>query len=307
MLHCFILLLLFAPLISEVEDYLKPALGKRENHTMKNIDFIYMINLDERPEKLTSTLQQLAPYQINPYRFSAVNGWKLSLEVVNDLGVHFEPWMSGDHWATYYPVDGDKSPIHEIVSEPGRTYFCHCMAMGSIGCVLSHMSVLQDALDSGYQTIWIIEDDIEVLQNPHLLSKRIEELDEAVGPDGWDVLFTDLDTKNTEGHYVPCSSYAWRPNYTPTNPHKFAEKQIVGDHFRRIGARYGSYSMILRRSGIRKILSFLKCYQVFLPYDMEYTQPAGIKLFTVLEDIVSTQPRAASDNGSPNFNQTSTL
>ncbi|HSX11404.1 MAG TPA: glycosyltransferase family 25 protein [Chlamydiales bacterium] len=286
---------------ADISDHFKPLKNKSEASCMRNIDFIYMINLDERPEKLATAMEKLAPYNIKPYRFSAVNGWNLSLEEVNDLGVQYETWMSDGRWATFYALDGDRTPEHEIVGIPGRTYFCHCMALGSMGCALSHASVMQDALDSGYQTIWIVEDDIEVVQDPHLLSDLIDELDAAVGKDGWDVLFTDQDTKNTDGKYVPCSSYAWRPNYTPTNTDRFAERRDVSPQIRQIGSRYGSYSMILRRSGIKKILTFLKCYQIFLPYDMEYTQPATIRLFAVKNDVVSTQPRASSDNGAPNY------
>lgn len=268
---------------------------------MENIDFIYMINLDERPEKLALCLAKLAPYGITPCRFSAINGWNLSLEEIDDLGIRYESWMSTGHWGTFYSLDGDKMPLHEIVGVPGKTYLCHCMPLGAIGCVLSHLSVLQDALDSGYQTIWVIEDDIEIVQDPNLLSRFIEELDETVGEDGWDILFTDPDTKNTEGQHVSCSSFAWRPNYAPQNIHRFAERKDISAHFRQIGSRYGSYSMILRRSGIKKVLNFLKCYQIFLPYDMEYTQPSNIRLFALREDVVSTQPRAPSDNGAPNY------
>ncbi|MFI5334690.1 MAG: hypothetical protein ACHQT8_05960 [Chlamydiales bacterium] len=32
--------------------------------------------------------------------------------------------------------------------------------------MLSHLSILQDAFDSGYETIWVMEDDIEVVRNP---------------------------------------------------------------------------------------------------------------------------------------------
>jgi GR25 family glycosyltransferase involved in LPS biosynthesis len=209
--------------------------------------------------------------------------------------------MSGDRWATYYPVDGDRTPQEEIACVLGRVYFCHCLAFGTMGCILSHLSILQDALDSGYELIWIMEDDIEIIQDPHLLSDRIDELDATVGKEGWDVLFTDRDSKNRDGNYVPCSSYAWRPNYTPADPYRFAEKRDISEHLLKIGARYGSYSMLLKRSGIRKILSFLKCHRVFLPYDMEYTQPNNIRLFCVKEDIVSTQPMAPSDNGVCNY------
>lgn len=292
---------LVSHLQGDLEDHFRPVLNKPQSCGVENVDFVYLINLDQRPEKWASVMAQLIPYRITPCRFSAINGWELSLEAINQLGVPYETWMEGGHWATYYPREGEKTPLHEIVAVPGRTYFCHCMPLGSIGCALSHLSVLQDALDAGYETIWIMEDDIEVIQNPHLVSQLIEELDELVGRDGWDVLFTDSDTKNTDGAYVPCYYFAWRPNYTPLDIARFSQRRDVGDKFRRIGARYGSYSMVLRRSGIRKILHFLKCYQIYLPYDMEYTQPAHIRLFAVKEDVVSTQPRAPSDNGTPNY------
>jgi GR25 family glycosyltransferase involved in LPS biosynthesis len=284
---------------ADVEDHLRPVL-----HTPvecpKGIDYLYLINLDERPEKLRKTLEVLAPHHIVPCRFAAINGWKLPLDVINDLGVCYAAWMMNDRWGTFYPMGGGGAH-HEIVSIPGRTYFGHCLAPGSMGCTLSHLSILQDALDLGYETIWVMEDDIEILQDPHLIAERIAELDAAVGKNGWDVLFTDRDTKNQRGDYVPCDSYAWRPNYIPADPYRFAEKKEVSPNLLKIGARYGSYSMILRRSGMRKIFSYLICNRIFLPYDMEYTQPNNIRLFCVKEDIVSTQPQAPSDNGAPNY------
>jgi len=291
----------FSLLQADITDYLEPVVNKPKSCGVENVDFVYVINLDTRPEKYAATLAQLEPYGIAPCRFSAVNGWSLSLEAINDIGVAYEPGMEGGVWATSYPLDGDRMAQHEVIGIPGTTYFGHCMPLGAIGCIMSHLSVLQDALDAKYETIWVMEDDIEILQNPHLVSARIQELDALVGKDGWDVLFTDQDTKNGEGAYVPCSTYAWRPNYTPLDPFRFAWRTDIGSKFRQIGSRYGSYSMILRRSGVKKILNFFKCYQAFLPYDMEYTQPANIRLFTVREDIVSTQPRAASDNGSPSY------
>lgn len=37
-----------------------------EKFQIKNIDFIYLINLDRRPERLEQSLKQLEPYQIRP-------------------------------------------------------------------------------------------------------------------------------------------------------------------------------------------------------------------------------------------------
>ncbi len=58
--------------------------------------------------------------------------------------------------------------------------------------------------------------------------------------------------------------------------------------------------MIVSRSGMKKMLDFLKS-GMFLPYDMEFTLPDEINMFSVRDDIVSTLPNAFSDNGAPNY------
>lgn len=286
-------------LFADIQDYFKPALGKSEIHRMRNIDCVYMINLDKRPEKFASSLAQLSPYGISPLRFSAVNGWELPLNAIQELGVKLEPWMSRDNWGTYYDDQGN--PQHEIVHRIGRNYFCHCMSRGAVGIVLSHLSILQDAYDSNYQRIWVMEDDIAVVRDPSVLSDLIDSLDALVGKDGWDILFTDRDTINGEGKYVPCTAFAWRPNFNPANPLKFAGRGQISPDFRRIGARYGAYSMIVNRSGMKKLLDFFKNYAIFLPFDMDFTLPNNIQLYTVVQDVVTTQPGAPSDNGGPNY------
>lgn len=287
-------------LFSELEDYFKKITDKSGPYQMRNIDFIYLINLDQRPEKYQSTLEELAPFGITPYRFSAVNGWDLSIEDINQIGIKYRSWMKKNLMGTCYLPEDNGKPHHEIMQVLGRNYFCHCMAWGAVGCALSHLSILKDAYDSGYKTIWIIEDDIEVIKDPHLLSDLIDKLDQLVGRENWDFLFTDQDTKNSKGDHVPCTGAALRPNFNPLNPYRFQERVDVSAEFRRLGARYGSYSMIVSRSGMKKMLDFLK-NGIFLPYDMEYTLPDNIQIYTVREDVVSTQPNAASDNGAPNY------
>ena len=288
-------------LCADLVDHLKKIEDKSSLHQMRNIDFIYTINLDQRPEKFAFCNKQLNPYGIYPYRFSAVNGWELSLETVNDIGVKFEPWMDSGKMATSFPPEKNGKPDHELAQVNGKTYFSHLMTFGAIGIVLSHLSILQDAYDSGYETIWIMEDDIEVIKNPHLISDQIEKLDSLIGAKNWDILFTDKDTKGSDGNYVICLSYAWRPNFVPVNAARFASQITVGGEFRKIGARYGAYSMIVRRSGIKKMLDFYKQYQVYLPYDLEFTLPNTIQLYTVTDDIVSTIANALSDNSAPNY------
>lgn len=311
-------LLLCFSLFADIAPHLKKAPGKEPNG-IRNIDFIYMINLDQRPEKFAMSLSQLGLYGIIPYRFSAVNGWELTYDDIQDVGLPFIPGMQGGFWATTfrkkadgespvpemreghcgnsYPFYGDFIWEQQVLGQFGTVYFCHCMERGTIGIALSHISVLQDAWDSGFETIWVMEDDIEVMRDPNLLSDRIDELNE-IDPD-WDILFTDRDIRDINGNYIPATAAASRPDYF--SPNDFALKIDVSANLRRIGARYGAHSMIVRRCGMRKLLGFFKEHQIFLPYDMEYTLPAGIRVYTVREDVVANLKRGLSDNGHPRY------
>lgn len=295
--------LLWIPLCADISKFFKKATGKTDAPQMRNIDWIYVINLDKRPEKFEHCVQELAPYGIHPYRFSAVNGWELSIETINQLGVNLKPGMSTNHMGTCYLPDGKGEPQHEMVNCLGRTYFCHCMSRGAIGIAMSHLSILQDAYDSGYETIWVMEDDIHVIRDPRLIPDLIDKLDATVGKGRWDILFTDRDTKNQQGNYVPCTGYAWRPNFTPRDRYSFQNTWDISHTFRQIGARFGAYSMIVRRSGMKKILDFIKQYHLFLPYDMDFCLPMDIRLYTVQRDVVSTLPNAISDNGGANYSR----
>lgn len=298
----FILTALQMTLFGSFEPFLKRITNTAGNHQMKHIDFIYMINLDQRPEKFASCIRQLHPYGIFPYRFSAVNGWELSVDTINKLGIVFSKEMqSNTIMGTYYSAENQGAPQYEPLHVLGRTYFCDRCSKGAIGILLSHLSILQHALDTGFNTIWVMEDDIEVLQNPHLISDAIEKLDAIVGKTGWDILFTDQDTKNNQGEYVPCLAYGIRPNFTPKNPQGFLVRQSISSEFRRIGSRYGAYSFIIRKSGMEKILSFIKSHGLFQPYDIDFCLPDDIHLFSVTKDIVSTQIKALTDNAQPNY------
>lgn len=295
-----LLIIIAGCLHAEIEDHFRKVVNKSSCYSLKNIDFIYMINLDQRPEKLKMSLDQLASYGIYPCRFPAVNGWELTLEEINDVGVKFSPEMEGGFMATCYPARLEGKPSHELIQNYGQTYFVHCLARGAIGCTLSHLSILQDAWDSGYETIWVMEDDIHVLKDPRVIPALIEKLDEVVGKNEWDVLFTDRDFRSANGAHTPAYGAAKRPDYAffqYANDYSF--KIDVSPEFRRIANRYGTASMIIRRSGIKKILQFFKAHQMYLPYDMDLIYARGIKLYTVNEDVVSNLTQALSDVGGP--------
>ncbi len=287
---------------NNLEQYFRKATNKSPIHKINEIDFIYMINLDERPEKFTEASHELAIFGIFPYRFSAVNGWKLSTEVLNQVGVKFTSDFGQEKFlgSIYREIDGQEYLGNEILRSNGETFFTLGMSRGAIGIALSHLSILQDAYDSGYQTIWVMEDDVEAIENPRLLSGLIQKLDSLV--DDWDVLFTDTDTKDRSGNHVPCRAVAARPNVSIEPLSSFFQRfyYINGD-FSRIGMRYGAYSMIVRRSGMEKILHYFKNHGIFIPYDMDIWLNSNLNMYSVTKDIVSHRAGAPTDNSEPHY------
>ncbi len=288
---------------NNIEKCLKKCENKAAYHSIKNIDFIYLINLDKRLDRLRATTNMLDKYHIYPYRFSAIDGCSLSLESLLDIGVKFEQGMT-PIMATTFEQDCDEySLIKRIdeITQSGKVYFCHGMERGGVGCSLSHASILQDALECGYNRIWIMEDDIECLQDPNIISKRIKQLDALVGENGWDILYTDKERMEEYDTLsaITCHSYATRFNFIPKDKTMAAYRKNISSEFRQIGARFGTHSIIINKTGIVKILNFLKTYHFYSPIDQEYSLIPDIHLFTVTNDITSTPAFSISDAKSP--------
>ena len=152
----------------------KFASDPTKNNQIKQIDYVYLINLDQRPEKRKKVLSKLEPYGISPFHFPAIYGWDLSIDALNDIGLKFRPGMLKNKWVWQYCTQND-GPQEEFLRDGlyGNTYYCR-MTPGAIGCTLSHLSVLQNAYDAGYETIWILEDEIILKKEPHTVSNLIE-------------------------------------------------------------------------------------------------------------------------------------
>lgn len=283
-----------------LSDYFHTAPNKSNHHKMRGIDFIYMINLDKRPEKFVQSSNELMLYGICPYRFSGVNGWELPASAFQRIGIRIFTVSDPFFGSTYKNIGGTPFLSNEPVSPNGQAYFSLGMSRGSIGIVLSHLSVLQDAYDSGYETIWVMEDDVEVIEDPQQLSTHIETLDELF-PD-WDILFTDIDTKDKHNRRIPCRAVAARPNFAIETLNFYLKRFYpLNNDLQGVGMRYGAYSMIVRRSGMKKILDHFKMYGIFLPYDMDYWLIHDLNLFSVTKDIVSTRVGAPTDNHAPGY------
>lgn len=242
------------------------------SNPFNNIDYIYLINLDYRPEKLKRCINQLEPYEILPYRFSAINGWQLSTKELENLGV---------------PNKGNgKSKVTHTCF--GKSCFSRFMSRGAIGCTLSHLSILQDAYTSQYKYIWILEDDIIVVKNPLLLDSYIEELNLLVGKENWDILYTDIIPNKKFFHNSKHMKRAfWRPDIKETYKHSYTQKKPINETFLKINSRLQTHSMVISKSGIEKILKFYKQNPIYIPYDLELGIIPDMNIYNLRFNIVT--------------------
>lgn len=279
---------------------------------IEQIDYIYLINLDQRPEKLEKMLAKLLPYGIEPFRFPAIYGWDLSIAAINDIGLKYKKGMLKDHWVWQYTKQNDGDPELEFLREElyGNTFYSFNMNPGAMGCTLSHLSVLQNAYDAGYQTIWILEDDVIVNQDPQILNELIKNLDALIGKKGWDVLYTDTDmidacwydkANDLESDLVGNLHFLWRPDSDNNSKH-LRKRTILNENFVQIGSRMHTHSMIIRRSGMKKILDFEKKHRPFCPYDNELAFVPNLKCINLRYDVV-TAPPAESDTRVDRFSK----
>lgn len=285
---------------SLVENYLKPVSHNAEMRTIPGVDYIYMINLDERPEKFQTSLNFLRPFGIVPCRFSAVNGWKLPFQALDDLGVIYEMGMEeGPLCTVFRHEEGREYMSFEIMKDPHVSYYCHSFTRGAVGCILSHLSVLQDAIESQFQTIWVMEDDIQTVSDPLKLSTLIAELG-SIDPE-WDVLFTDDEIKGAQGVRIYCRGILPRPLLEQKPFDYYLPRIEIHPEMIRLGMRYGSHSMIVNRPGILKIFDFFKKYKLFFPYDLDYCFVPNIRMYACKYDIVTNRVGGPSDLGTPSY------
>jgi GR25 family glycosyltransferase involved in LPS biosynthesis len=240
------------PTTTPTAKYLKKMTPKVMNSGVNRLDCIYVINLDRRPEKWKRMQRVLKEAGINGNRFSAIDGMKISDETQKEL-------------AGKYPVR---------------------MLKGEVGCLLSHVSVIKDAYDRGFNLIWIFEDDIEFAEDPHVMMPIVKALS-SIDPN-WDVLYTDVDSKHSSGETALAMGYDFRPDRLFQYPleHYLKRKRVNAD-LMRLGQRYGLYSYLVSRKGMKKISHYFTHVNLWTAIDIDIHYIPTIREYSTIRDIVT--------------------
>lgn len=160
------------------------------------------------------------------------------------------------------------------------------MSPGALGCLLSHVSVLKDAYDREFSLIWIMEDDAEILENPTSLVPIISDLF-TIDPE-WDLFYTN---KGCEGWWINS-----RPDQESHSLEYYLTRENCNEDIMRIRSRIGTYSMILTRNGIKKLLDYFVSRPIWSPIDVDMHDATGLREYLSRKDIVSHTHRGFSSD-----------
>ncbi|MCP5492333.1 MAG: glycosyltransferase family 25 protein [Chlamydiales bacterium] len=268
---------------------------------MDCFDCIYLINLDERKDRLKKSKAALGKFHINPQRVKAINGWSLSAQAINQIALNYSAeTMVGSQWAMSFQEPNLTKQFEFLHSsiDGCPVFSCH-MTPGAIGCLLSHISILKHAYASGYKRIWILEDDFVIQANPLVLADYVHKLDKITGADGWDLIYTDCpkEIKSLQAHSI--FWFLFRPDCPLEQYERFGVVNDISEDFKQIGQRTRTHSMILSQSGIQKIYHHFLERGVYNPIDHELPHVHGIKMFAINKPIVTFSTSSDSNTKKP--------
>lgn len=290
-------------------DIIKPFDPKTSKNSIEGIDAIAFINLDKRIEKKAAALSQFAIYNITPQRFPAINGWTLSQQDLDASTQLYSHGMSSGRWASVlFANNGEKENVYLNSSCLGKNICSIFLTHGALGCFLSQLSLIKNAYDNNLQNIWILEDDFKIVKDPRILSQMVNLLNQKIGSMNWDILFTDLDTKDANIYYGkndfinPLNgldlAWLWRPDLKP-NLKKLTERTIIDEHFIKIGSRMRNHSFIVNRVGMKKIIDFYSTHGIYAPIDHEIHMIPDINSYSLLYDVVTFEETVSDTRSIP--------
>ena len=214
------------------------------------VDCIYVINLDERPEKWHRMQDLLEQRNLKVNRVSAVNGWKIADEVRNEVSGTYSKRMKNGH----------------------------------LGCFSSHVSTLKNAFDNHYDCIWIMEDDVDFKENLSQIPNLLKQLTE-IDPD-WDILYTDVDSRNLKGENICPNDARFRPDQPSISLTELNKRILITPDLMKLGQRYGMYSYLVSKKGIQKLLTYFTHVYLWSNIDIDIHRIPTINEYSTTRDVI---------------------
>ena len=236
--------------------YLRQIEHTEKQSGIPPIECIYVINLDKRPERFVRITQEFGLHGLSLTRVRGVEGWLLTEEQKKEMIGPYSVNMSG----------------------------------GMFGCFLSHVSIYQDAFAKGFSYIWVLEDDAKIVLDVQAIPSVLQELNQ-LDPD-WDVLYTDLYSRSPDGARIVPKPHTCRPDQEKI---QIEPRKDVSPHFVTTSFRYGTYSYILSKKGIKKLRNHFLHTFMWAPIDSDTHLIPGIHEYCMKNEVVTNFFEPSSD------------
>ena len=201
---------------------LKAAKGKRKaKHNMAKIDFIYIIT-NKRCHRFDDLMRSFKKYNVTPYRFTSFGKKDLTSDLMfrtcvrgcrkfGQLTANKLVYTSGEF----------KFATRKMCSNESG-YVNRGMSQRQLARSLSHISIIKDALDSGYENIWIMDSGTQLRCDPIILSQYISAANTEIP--GWTTLYTDFGQRNLDDNIVPVNRFYFRPDFQFLDPDQYLSR-----------------------------------------------------------------------------------
>jgi len=191
-------------------------------------DKIYCINLEKRKDRLEKCNQEFIKHRLNVDIFKA--------------------------------IDGNSYDTSNMFVNP-------TIEKGNVGCVLSHLKIIQDAQHKNYDKILILEDDI-IFDNE--LNKKFEQYIKEL-PHDWDMLYFGGNHNFHTGHKL----------------------DMISEHIGKCKLTYTTHSYAIRNTFFQKVIN--KFQNITHPVDVLYTQLQSENNIYTFYPGISSQRSGYSD------------
>lgn len=278
------------------EDCFKKCLHKRAYHDIAGVDYIYMINAKKDLSLFRRQKKAFAKYNIVPYRFNAVDPDSLTYKAISNIGV--KAFNTKYEWEALCIKKYKKGWLMapKIMRDANATYFGLNMNMDKIARNLDFLSVIYDAYKSKKNCVWIMEDDVDIVVDPNILTGYLIAL--RTNDSKWDVLYTDaadqVSYASNEDVFIDCARPDVDLNALEYYRPKPDEPRTMDSDVSKASFRVYSYSFLLSRDGMKKILSYYHKHRFFIPFSLEMQLIPNMHVYSLREPIV-TSARTATD------------
>jgi len=270
-------------MVTNVKKYLSPVQVETKESGLPLVDCIYLINLEKCPQKWQRVKSICDGFGLKINRFNAINGWKLNRRAIDDL-CQYDDGKDG------YKFFSDQRSFSK----------------GHLGCFLSHLSIIHDAYQRGFQVIWTMEDDVDFFQDVKILPNFISDLT-RLDPE-WDIFYTDLEWGGNTGSKASLDFVSsWlktippgrlRPGQPRKDIAHFLQRTTFGP-FVKIHYRWGTHSLLFSRKGMKKIIDYFNQYRYYVSIDIDFHFIPDMREYALQEDVTGIKKSESNTSYSP--------